>query len=306
MEQWPNFTPVEHLDYRAKCDLARASIRSFSQDIEKGQVISAFDSERQNSGIWAQILRMFTVYPYKDMTWIVAVLFAVGSLDFTINAFFGLLPLVAPSTTFDTEATVAVPATITIGATMFVTGGFLAVFDAFNADRGVFEMSKLGEDMAIERRPALIGSKERVWFPPFDDFKRLLLYNRPFQSGLVQLFGGLILTTSAVAGFPGVLDPMDPVFPTLVFWPQVIGGAMFFLANMMLVFYEQDKWYKPKPLDPNWQASLQNGIGGFGFMITGVFLLYGAILESSIAAFVGSWTFFIGSLIQWYVVMEIY
>ncbi|KAI6342569.1 hypothetical protein MCOR31_003614 [Pyricularia oryzae] len=53
-----------------------------------------------------RIVRMFTVYPYKDMNWIVAVLF-VGSILFTI-------------------------------------AGTLGVFAAFNANRGTIEVTKGG------------------------------------------------------------------------------------------------------------------------------------------------------------------
>jgi hypothetical protein len=116
----------------------------------------------------------------------------------------------------------------------------------------------------------------------------------------------MVLSVSGIAGIPGIVDPMSPIFPILVFWPQVIGGSMFFLANLVLVFCEQERWYKPDPMSAMWQGAFQSAVGGFGFMITGVFLLQGAFLEGGVAGLLGSWTFLIGSLIQWYVLMAYY
>ncbi|KAH8722348.1 hypothetical protein GQ44DRAFT_622857 [Phaeosphaeriaceae sp. PMI808] len=302
MANRPNFKPVDYLEWRAKWKRQRAAAPS---DLEIADFTN-IEVIQQEESSWAVIARMATVYPLKDMTWVVAVMFAVGSLVFTINAFFGLLPLVIPSTQFETNATVAIPATILIGGSLFVIAGFLSIPASINARRGSLNIEKLPEGATAEYRPALVGSKEWVWFLPSSELKDITLHNRPFQAGLIQVVGGMILSISAVAGTPGVVDPMSPIFPTLVFWPQVIGGAMFALANLMLVISEQEKWYKPKPLNAAWQGAFQSFVGGFGFMITGVFLLQGAILESAVAAFGGSWAFFIGSLIQWYIVMQIY
>ena len=251
--------------------------------------------------------RLFTEFPYRDPTWLVAIVFVIGSIDFTINAFFILLPMLEPSTAFETLPTVAIPATIFIGAFMFTAAGILDMFGSFNADGGLFQIANSeGGGKRLRHKPSLLGSDGWMWRPTWRKFKELLLTNKPFQAGLMQLFGGVILTISAFAGFPGFLDPTSPVFPVVVFAPQVFGGFLFFLANAMLVIgCEQDRWWRPKPLSASWQAAFQNSIGGLGFALTGVFLLQDRALESAIATFVGSWAFLIGSLLGWYAIMDI-
>ena len=49
-----------------------------------------------------------------------------------------------------------------------------------------------------------------------------------------------------------------------------------------------------------------NTIGGLGFMVAGLFLFSEHKLAAAVAALIGSWAFLIGSLIRWYVVMEIF
>ena len=49
-----------------------------------------------------------------------------------------------------------------------------------------------------------------------------------------------------------------------------------------------------------------NTIGGLGFMVAGLFLFNEHKLAAAIAALIGSWAFLTGSLIRWYVVMEIF
>jgi hypothetical protein len=79
------------------------------------------------------ILRMFTVFPYWDISWWVAVIFSLGSAVWVINAFFVWLPDVDPSTEFSGEEFYGGGITAFIGAIVFFeTGSILLIFEAFN------------------------------------------------------------------------------------------------------------------------------------------------------------------------------
>jgi hypothetical protein len=79
------------------------------------------------------ILRMFTVFPYWDISWWVAVTFTIGSAVWVINAFFVWLPAVDPSTEFHNEILYGGGITAFIGAIVFFeTGSILLIFEAFN------------------------------------------------------------------------------------------------------------------------------------------------------------------------------
>ena len=82
-------------------------------------------------GIW----RMFSTYPYWDVSYLVAVIFTLGSLVWCINAFFVWLPLQDPSTEFPGEIADAGGITAFIGATIFEIGSVLLMIEAVNENR---------------------------------------------------------------------------------------------------------------------------------------------------------------------------
>jgi hypothetical protein len=78
---------------------------------------------------------MFSTYPYWDVSYLVAVVFTLGSLVWCINAFFVWLPLQDPSTEFNDEITSAGGITAFIGATIFEFGSILLMIEAVNENR---------------------------------------------------------------------------------------------------------------------------------------------------------------------------
>jgi hypothetical protein len=79
--------------------------------------------------------RMFTHYPYWDVSWIVAYIFTLGSVVWVFNAFFVWLPLQKPSTEFSGEILYAGGITAFIGATIFVVGSVFLMLEAVNENR---------------------------------------------------------------------------------------------------------------------------------------------------------------------------
>lgn len=304
------FIAVDHAEYRAKCDLDRDSrsssgVYDIEWDKEHGQ------DQRGSPRFREQLKVMATVYPYRDANWIIAILFVVGSISFCINGFFGLLPLVAPSTAFLTEATIAAPVTNAIGAAFFVTAGFLTMPAIWNTANGTIEPASTSKFEADEEQtktyqPALLSSPSWVWLPSWGVLKDALK-TTPFQSGAMQLVAGAVLTTSVIFGFPGILAPDDiQGLSTFVFTPLLIGGGIFTISNIMLLLFVQERWYKPRLGNAAWQASLWNVIASVLFAVTGVLFLGGDTLTGSVASFIGSWAFLIGSVIQWYDMMAFY
>jgi hypothetical protein len=78
---------------------------------------------------------MFTVFPYWDVSYLVAVIFTIGSLDWCINAFLVWLPLQDPSTEFPGETSVGGGWSAFVGATIFELGSILLMIEAINENR---------------------------------------------------------------------------------------------------------------------------------------------------------------------------
>ncbi len=78
---------------------------------------------------------MLTKYPYWDVSYLVAVIFTLGSVVWVINAFFVWLPLQSPSTEFNGEIADGGGITAFIGATIFEIGSILLMIEAVNENR---------------------------------------------------------------------------------------------------------------------------------------------------------------------------
>ena len=75
--------------------------------------------------------RMATHYPYWDVSWLVAVIFTIGSAVWVINAFLAFLPLVQPNTEFHDEVLVGGGVSAFIGATIFEIGSVLLMIEVY-------------------------------------------------------------------------------------------------------------------------------------------------------------------------------
>jgi hypothetical protein len=83
-------------------------------------------------GLW----RMLTIYAIWDVSYLVAVIFTLGSVVWCINACFVFLPFIKPSSEFPNEITVGGGWTAWIGATIFEGGSWLLMLEAINENRG--------------------------------------------------------------------------------------------------------------------------------------------------------------------------
>lgn len=292
---------VDYLAYKKHCEQEReqASIFPGFYRTETNGTVDTLDKPRPEfvveleSSARGRIVRMFTVYPYKDMNWIVAVLFIVGSMSFVTNGIFGLLPPVSKAIG---------PATLTTGSILFTIASTLGIFGAFNANRGIMEVTKGGVGTY---RPALVGSSSWVWFPSSAEFLAIFR-TLSFQVGWWSTFAGLILGVSTVSSFPGVFkDPTSnpTLFQALAFLPKVVGGGILVVANIGLLVFLQDSWYKPKPSSPDWLGTFLNTVGSAGFGMIGVFLLGDGGRANQAAPFDSSF-FLSGTIVGLYSLME--
>lgn len=78
------------------------------------------------------ILRMFTWFPVWDVSYLVAIVFTIGSLCWCVNAFFVWLPLQNPGSEFPGEIANAGGISAFVGATIFEFGSVLLMIEAIN------------------------------------------------------------------------------------------------------------------------------------------------------------------------------
>ncbi|KAF2702947.1 hypothetical protein K504DRAFT_539333 [Pleomassaria siparia CBS 279.74] len=288
LKEWPNFVSVV-----PNCS---------SDDIEVGSYVD-FDLEK---GRKSKLRRMFTTFPYQDAMYMVAVLYTIGGILFTINSFFLLLPLVAPSMNFSTEKSLALPITLIAGFSFFTLAGFLDLTCAPSAKYDVPKIMLAEKPEPQTHVPAYLGSRDWAAVPQSGRYAELLANCLPFQAGVIHFLGTLFLIVAAFTSYPGVLDTTKPTYATFVYGPNLIGGFFFLVANtLLLISCEQDVWWKPNLWSVGWHSSFQCTIGSLHLFLYAIFLFTDLDFACAVTTFVGSWTYMIGSFLGWYVTMEV-
>jgi len=90
---------------------------------------------KQRPGFLNRAKRMCTTFPFQDMSFMVGVIFTVGSAAFVANGFFLILPLIVPQTIFTGETSYATPISSVLGGIIFVLGGYAGVLEGLNLKR---------------------------------------------------------------------------------------------------------------------------------------------------------------------------
>ncbi|KLU82961.1 hypothetical protein MAPG_02028 [Magnaporthiopsis poae ATCC 64411] len=296
---------VDYMSYKQQCEREREQVPP-AAGMYQGSNGSADSLDKPPAKFYVEIeeggrgriARMFTVFPVRDINWIVTVMFIFGSASFVTSATFGLIPVVAPSLAFPEISTLAVPGFLATGSLTFTIAGVLGMIGAFNANRGTVEVQKGG---VATYRPALIGSESWVWKPTSEELA-VLFKTIPFPASLVSWASGLFFLVATFSGLPGNVPPTSPAFKFLVPMQQVIGGVLLFLANVSVIFVIQERWYKPK-LTPDWLGTFLNIVGSTGFTLIGALNLAGAP-GSGFTYWYGAMAFLIGSTIGLYGLME--
>lgn len=217
-------------------------------------------------GIW----RMFSVFPYWNVSFLVAFVFTLGSVIWVINAFFVWLPLEDPSSAFPNESLTAGGVTAFIGATTFEIGSVLLMLEAVNentagcfgwaleqvlreetaeaitvvkpasedkcrhhhADRRVFVGSGRRRGHSSWTTVDAAGDRTFTWFPSWTELKTHYLHELGFLASLAQLIGATIFWIAGFTGLPGIINHMSQRVTNGVYWvPQIVGGSLFITSG---------------------------------------------------------------------------
>ncbi|KAA8574408.1 hypothetical protein EYC84_005883 [Monilinia fructicola] len=273
--------------------------------------------------ILAGLLRMITRFPYYDISYLIAMIFTLGSI---ICAF--------------------------IGATVFELGSILLMLEAVNEDqtdcfgwaieevweeetrrwrKGVREdrarcrhhhhrshrnlVGKSGERRSDEeeakRAPATTSSTHTwQWCPSLASLSTHYVHSLGFLACSAQLFGASIFWISGFTALPPIYTHFTSTrAANSAYWlPQVVGGTGFIVSGLLFMLETQSAWYRPAWRTLGWHIGAWNLVGGIGFTLCGALGFAaqnsGAVYQGSLATFWGSWCFLVGSVVQWYESLE--
>ncbi|KAK2039201.1 hypothetical protein LZ31DRAFT_579059 [Colletotrichum somersetense] len=292
------FNHVDYAAYKAACEAERSAKPERDADVFS---VKSCTARRGLSRLGA----MLTIYPYRDMGWLVTMAFMMSAISFSLNGIFSLVHLLDPQLDFPGRET-ATQVTFVLGSSLLTLSAWMGLLAAINVDRATLDPKK---DAPDAYKPALLGSDEWAWVPSWSEFTDVFWPSAAFRAGILQLLAGSFFTIAAVGTLPGVLDLTHPNATILfVSSPQLIGGSFFVLAGLLMIFLSQNKWYIPLILDASWQNGFWNLVGASGFLAVGVVTLLhknDAVTLASLLLMSGL-GFLIASVIQWYIIMEYY
>lgn len=300
------FIPVNWIEYKNHCAEQCETRPESIYDVP-------WEVEVEIPSIGEQAWRMFTIYPYRDAVWVVKVILTLGGSMMAIAATFGLVTALRQAEGKQTsrdalgfDIATATLLTTDIGLVLLLIAGTLALVSILNAHRGAMEPIDVktgGLEPPKAYKPALLGAKSWVWVPTGADLKALWA-KVPFRAGVVNWLGLVVFQIVVVDTVPGILDPANfRQFQLAVQLPLFIGFVLLFMANVTLVVWLQEKWYKPKPGKAAWLSAFLASVGSFSLALSPIYQSSGFALSGAWATFVGRWVFLVAILIGFYDLM---
>ncbi len=126
--------------------------------------------------------RMFTVFPYWDVSWLIGISFTIGCLLFVACGFFYWLPIAYPDATFSHEKDIAGGLTAFIGATLFQIGAVLLLLESYN-DRAETKFGGAIETWFAEKFKTRLGSQPAKEIAGSADASNPLHADTPSEEG---------------------------------------------------------------------------------------------------------------------------
>jgi hypothetical protein len=283
--------------------------------------------------------RMFTTYPYWDISYLVAVLFTVGCLIFIACGLLAWLPLVRPSLAKSSSETKILSDwsgwTAFVGATLFQVGAILLVLEAWNEERtGCFgwalrravdgrERLEVKPDVRRCRHHHQSRSKEKKnaekaggeekhqwqWYPSWHDLRTHYIHEIGFLASTILALGATVFYVSGILAIPQLYALLSPgVIYGLYYFTYLFGGVLFILSSALYILETQSKWYLPAPQLLGWHVGVWNMIGSVGWTLAAAFGYCAQVkggegwceYESELALTWASIGFTIGSALLWY------
>ncbi|KAK7943427.1 uncharacterized protein PG986_012540 [Apiospora aurea] len=155
------------------------------------------------------------------------------------------------------------------------------------------------------------GEEKQQWWPTWNELTTHYFREIGFLACLAQFVGATVFWVSGFTGLPPIFDALSAPVANGIFWlPQVVGGTGFIVSGCLFMLEVQPSWYRPAPKVLGWHIGLWNLVGALGFTACGAlgFAIEdeGVEYASTLATFIGSWAFLIGSIIQWYESLDKY
>ncbi|KAI9762439.1 MAG: hypothetical protein M4579_000415 [Chaenotheca gracillima] len=284
--------------------------------------------------------RMFTTFPWWDVSFLVAFFFSVGCAVFIVCGFFYWLPLAAPDTEFPNESDIGGGIISFIGGTLFEIGAIFLMIEATNENQqGCFgwelEHALTGHDKLhpgsliykpeestcghhhcqkqglVKGAPGSKGTERRwEWYPTWHELRTHYFHEIGFLGSFTEFVGASVFYINTILALPGIYNHLSQgVLWGLYSLTYLVGGVLFILSSALYMLETQPNWYTPAPHLLGWWVGVWNMVGSVGWTLAaalGYCTLSACEYQSDLTLIWASVAFLIGSLVLWYEALHKY
>ena len=224
--------------------------------------------------------RLFPFYPWR-IAWWTAVLFDVGSLCFVFSSICEFIPSIYTSLHLNTGY---VGWTAFVGSVFFTVGSVAGVLEVLKAPLMAkwYPMKWKEEQKINDRGKQLADDKAAAATPqsapPAPSFASLLA-RLDFWVTIIQLVGAVAFNINTFA-FSGSFELSTAQLNGLVYFCDIFASCCFTISGYLSVM-EVTHSFLPLSSDPlkdvsslEWYVTIQNFLGGLGFLLNGIVLIY--------------------------------
>lgn len=279
-------------------------ISSPYSDLDSLVPLEAFSKRRR---VYCNMVRMATHFPFWDISYVIAILFVVGSLIWIVDGLVTFLPeygTTGASSAGEISVSQA-PAFAFVGVNFFFAANIMQMLETLNElQRQCFSwkseaaqqseeekgsailrpgdcqhhhanknnlIGKSPDDQLFANKSTLGGSGKRSWrwIPSYSELRLHYAYDLGFLACLIQLASAVIFYFGAITRLPGIYNHLSTALAYVLVWvPKSLGSLGFVISGFIFMIETQQKWWIPSPDVLGWHAGVWTIVGGIAFVIS--------------------------------------
>lgn len=247
---------------------------------------------------------MATMFPYWDISWLLAIMFTLGSLLWIANGCLVYLPLIDPKLQVSKHATTW---SAFAASTIYLLASILLMLEAINAyksgcfgwiierdagaplsqtrarpggchhrhhlqykgDQPLDRQSSKNQIERLDRKEQNLHAHYWEWWPSWEDLRSHYFYELGFIACAVQLVSVILFWLAKFIAIPEVSSRLSVAAMDGAYWAPEILACIGFIASCSLIMIEtQSRWYIPAVAILGWHVGFWKLIGSIGFMVS--------------------------------------
>lgn len=231
---------------------------------------------------------MFTTLPFDNISWLIAIVFTLGSVVWILSSFFAFMPMEhgAPPSL----SAYGCGITAFIGSSIFALGSILLMLESVKDNRDVsfgwtvnqqwdedtgttiYRVLPENKSGAHQQKRELQSWTPSISLPTMRELRKHYIHELVFWSSLIQVLSSFTFLVSGITSLPRIYDSLSPPLVDVFYWTPKLVACCGFITSALLAMVEcQQKWHKPAWRSLGWRICLWKALGSFAFLLVPCF-----------------------------------